>query len=128
MATTADGSRSGYAYELLQDIAQYENVTFVYSCLDGNTQQAMQQLAAGQIDLIPVLRRTAERDDQFAFSAEPIGTVATMLTVKAGTRSIVAGDYDTFDGITVGMSRSGSGRNESFRAYAEEHGFRYTPV
>ena len=61
MATAADGSRSGYAYELLQDIAQHENVTFAYSCLDGNTQQAMQQLAAGQIDLIPVLRRTAER-------------------------------------------------------------------
>ena len=65
MATAADGSRSGYAYELLQDIAQYENVTFAYSCLNGNTQQAMQQLAAGQIDLIPVLRRTAERDEQF---------------------------------------------------------------
>lgn len=128
MTTAADGSRSGYAYELLQDIAQHENVTFTYSCLNGNTQQAMQQLAAGQIDLIPVLRRTAERDEQFAFSAEPIGTVATMLTVKAGNRSIVAGDYDTFDGITVGMSRSGNGRNESFRAYAEEHGFRYTPV
>lgn len=63
MATTADGSRSGYAYELLQDIAQHENVTFTYSCLNGNTQQAMQQLAAGQIDLIPVLRRTAERDE-----------------------------------------------------------------
>ena len=128
MATAADGSRSGYAYELLQDIAQHENVTFTYSCLNGNTQQAMQQLAAGQVDLIPVLRRTAERDEQFAFSAEPIGTVATMLTVKAGNRSIVAGDYDTFDGITVGMSRSGNGRNESFQAYAEEHGFRYTPV
>ena len=128
MATAADGSRSGYAYELLQDIAQHENVTFTYSCLNGNTQQAMQQLAAGQIDLIPVLRRTAERDEQFAFSAEPIGTVATMLTVKAGNRSIVAGDYDTFDGMTVGMSRSGNGRNESFLAYAEEHGFRYTPV
>ena len=128
MATAADGSRSGYAYELLQDIAQYENVTFAYSCLNGNNQQAMQQLAAGQIDLIPVLRRFAERDEQFAFSAEPIGTVATMLTVKAGNRSIVAGDYDTFDGMTVGMSRSGNGRNESFQAYAEEHGFRYTPV
>lgn len=128
MATAADGSRSGYAYELLQDIAQHENVTFTYSCLNGNTQQAMQQLAAGQIDLIPVLRRTEERDEQFAFSAEPIGTVATMLTVKAGNRSIVAGDYDTFDGITVGMSRSGNGRNESFKAYAEEHGFRYTSV
>ena len=63
MTTAADGSRSGYAYELLQDIAQHENVTFTYSCLNGNTQQAMQQLAAGQIDLIPVLRRTAERDE-----------------------------------------------------------------
>ena len=61
MATAADGSRSGYAYELLQDIAQHENVTFAYSCLNGNTQQAMQQLAAGQIDLIPVLRRIAVR-------------------------------------------------------------------
>ena len=48
MTTAADGSRSGYAYELLQDIAQHENVTFTYSCLDGNTQQAMQQLAAGR--------------------------------------------------------------------------------
>ena len=128
MATAADGSRSGYAYELLQDIAQYENVTFAYSCLNGNTQQAMQQLTAGQIDLIPVLRRTEERDEQFAFSAEPIGTVATMLTVKAGNRSIVAGDYSTYDGMTVGMSRSGNGRNDSFKAYAEEHGFRYTSV
>ena len=61
MATAADGS--GYAYELLQDIAQYENVTFAYSCLNGNNQQAMQQLAAGQIDLIPVLRRIAERGE-----------------------------------------------------------------
>ena len=57
------GSRSGYAYELLQDIAQHENVTFTYSCLNGNNQQAMQQLAAGQIDLIPVLRGTEERDE-----------------------------------------------------------------
>lgn len=49
MATAADGSRSGYAYELLQDIAQHENVTFTYSCLNGNTQQAMQQHHRGNI-------------------------------------------------------------------------------
>ncbi len=51
-----------------------------------------------------------------------------MLTVKAGNRSIVAGNYDTFDGMVVGMSRSGNGRNESFKAYAERNGFTYTPV
>ena len=31
--------------------------------------------------MIPVLRRTEERDERFAFSAEPIGSVATMLKV-----------------------------------------------
>lgn len=48
MATAADGSRSGYAYELLQDIAQHENVTFAYSCLDGNTQQACSSWPPGR--------------------------------------------------------------------------------
>ena len=75
MATAADGSRSGYAYELLQDIAQHENVTFAYSCLDGNTQQAMQQLAAGQIDLIPVLRRTAIICEEVATQTKRSGVV-----------------------------------------------------
>ena len=126
--TSQNGSRSGYAYELLQAIAQYENVTFEYSCTDGDSQQAMQMLANGQIDLIPVLRRTDEREEQFAFSAEPIGTVATMLTIKAGNRTIAAGNYATYDGMVVGMSRNGNGRNESFIAYAKEHNFNYTTV
>ena len=126
--TAADGSRSGYAYDMLQSIAQRENVTFEYLCTDGDTDKAMTMLENGQVDLIPVLRKTDERAEQFAFSAEPIGTVATMLTIKAGNRAIVAGNYDTFDGMVVGLSRTGNGRNDSFFAYAEEHGFSYVPV
>ena len=123
-----DGHRSGYSYEVLQRIAQHENVQFEYLAYDCDANEAADMLERGEIDLLPTLRKTDERAERFDFSNEPISNVATMLTVKAGNRSIVAGNYDTFDGMVVGMSRSGNGRNESFKAYAEKNGFTYTPV
>ena len=123
-----DGHRSGYSYEVLQRIAQYENVKFEYVAYDCNANEAADMLERGEIDLLPTLRKTPERAERFAFSSEPISNLATMLTVKAGNRSIVAGDYKTYDGMIVGMSRRGNGRNQSFIHYAEEHGFTYTPI
>lgn len=123
-----DGHRSGYSYEVLQRIAQYENVKFEYVAYDCDANEAADMLERGEIDLLPTLRMTPERAERFAFSSEPISNLATMLTVKAGNRSIVAGNYETYNGMTVGMSRRGNGRNQSFINYAEEHGFTYTPV
>ena len=123
-----DGHRSGYSYEVLQRIAQYENVKFEYVAYDCDASEAADMLERGEIDLLPTLRITPERAERFAFSSEPISNLATMLTVKAGNRSIVAGNYETYNGMTVGMSRRGNGRNQSFIHYAEEHGFTYTPV
>ena len=124
----ADGNRSGYAYDVLQQFARYENVKFEYLGYDCDSIEAMDMLERGEVDILPMLRQTPERAERFDFSTDPIGNVATMLTIKAGNRSIVAGNYATFDGMIVGMSRTGNGRNESFAAYAEEHGFSYTPV
>ena len=123
-----DGHRSGYSYEVLQRIAQYENVKFEYVAYDCDANEAADMLERGEIDLLPTLRKTPERAERFAFSSEPISNLATMLTVRAGNRSIVAGNYETYDGMTVGMSRRGNGRNQSFIHYAEEHGFTYTPI
>ena len=123
-----DGHRSGYSYEVLQRIAQYENVKFEYLGYDCDANEAADMLERGEIDLLPTLRMTPERAERFAFSSEPISNLATMLTVKAGNRSIVAGNYETYNGMTVGMSRRGNGRNQSFIHYAEEHGFTYTPI
>ena len=124
----ADGSRSGYAYETLQDMAKYENLNYEYLGYDCDVNEIMDMLENGEVDIVPMLRKTPEREERFDFSAEPISNIATMLTVKAGNRSIVAGDYSTYDGMIVGVSRTGNSRNDSFKAYAEEHGFRYTLV
>lgn len=124
----ADGSRSGYAYETLQDMATYENLNYEYLGYDCDVNEIMDMLENGEVDIVPMLRKTPEREERFDFSAEPISNIATMLTVKAGNRSIVAGDYSTYDGMIVGVSRTGNSRNDSFKAYAKEHGFRYTLV
>ena len=136
-----DGHRSGYSYEVLQRIAQYENVKFEYVAYDCDANEAADMLERGEIDLLPTLLHMAgidksEIQQQLLVTHKIIPTLvgrdlsnlATMLTVKAGNRSIVAGDYETYDGMIVGMSRRGNGRNQSFIHYAEEHGFTYTPI
>ena len=124
----ADGRYSGYSYELLQKIARYRNVTYLYKGYDEDVEGVMELLRNGEIDLIPTLRKTPEREEEFAFTAIPVGTIATMLTVRAGNRTITAGDYASYDGMSVGFSHDGNGRNQSFIDFAADHGFTYTSV
>ena len=123
-----DGTYSGYSYELLQKLARYRNITYEYAGYDGDVENAVSLLTSGKIDLIPNIRKTPEREEILDFTANPIGTVATMLTVRAGNRTITAGDYSTYDGMVVGFSRDGNGRNQSFIDFAADHGFSYTSV
>lgn len=79
----ADGSYSGYSYELLQKIARYRNVIYEYDGYDGDVNDVMQMLEDGEIDVIPNLRITPDREDRFDFTTSPVGTIASMLTVRA---------------------------------------------
>ena len=74
MATAADGSRSGYAYELLQDIAQHENVTFAYSCLDGNTHARLVMNNVGRVRVERPRAAVLELDDFLRLSGRELLT------------------------------------------------------
>ena len=78
-------------------------------------------LERGEIDLLPTLRKTPERAERFAFSSEPISNLATMLTVKAGNRSIVAGDYETYDGMIVAGAAHRGDHSGRFQPAAQDH-------
>ena len=124
----ADGSYSGYSYELLQKIARYRNVIYEYDGYDGDVNDVMQMLEDGEIDVIPNLHITPDREDRFDFTTSPVGTIASMLTVRAGNRTVIAGEYSTYNGMTVGFSHDGNGRNQSFIEFAADHNFTYTAV
>ena len=49
------------------------------------------------------MKHTDDRDAEFAFSVHPAITATTCMNVRAGNRTVVAGDYSTYDGLRVGL-------------------------
>jgi len=123
----ADGRRSGYGYDFLQEMARYGNWTYEYTGYDKSWSQMQDMLASGEIDLLTSAQKTPEREEQFAFSNSPIGTNSAILTVKSGDTRYRSGSYDTYNGMRIGLLE-GSSRNSRLDAFAADKGFVYTPV
>ena len=84
-------------------------------------------LRNGEIDLLTSATKTPEREVDFAFSENSIGTSSAILTVKAGNTTYFADDYSNWNGIRVGLLQ-GNSRNDSFDQFAVRNGFWYRPV
>lgn len=116
------GRRSGYGYEFLQRLAIHGGWSYEYVGYDGSYADALDMLRSGEVDIVTSVSKTPEREEEFLFSEEPIGRKSAILTVKSGNHSVVAGDYATYEGITVGMLESNS-QNNSFDLFAQSMGF-----
>lgn len=123
---TEDGQRSGYSYDFLQKLQSYLPLPLEYVDYDISFSDSLDLLEQGELDLMATITKTSEREERFLFSDEPMGTEATNLTIKAGNEEIIPGDYDTYDGMVVGIL-DGNTAYESLEALAEEKGFSYEP-
>lgn len=121
------GRRSGYGYEFLQRLAIHGGWSYEYIGYDRSYADSLDMLRSGEVDIVTSVSKTPERETEFLFSDQSIGRKSTILTVKSGNYSIVAGDYTTYDGITVGMLESNS-KNDNFSIFAQKHGFSFRPV
>lgn len=122
-----DGTRSGYGYDFLQKLSVYTGWTYNYVGYDKSWSDMQEMLMDGTIDMVTSAQKTEERQKNFAFSAESIGTNSAVLTVKSGNTKYTAGDYTTYNGMKIGILDSSS-RNDKLAAFAQEKGFTYTPV
>lgn len=121
-----DGERSGYGYDFLRMIAKYLDIDYEYVGYEDSWDEMQQMLEDGEIDMLTSAQKTPEREALFAFS-KPIGDSRAIVTVKNNNRSIVAHDYDTYDGMVIGMLE-GNSRNDDFEKLAQDKGFSYCPV
>lgn len=121
------GVLSGYGYDYLQYMSNYEDWTYEYVGYDKSWKDMQRMLEDGEIDLLTSAPKTPEMEERFAFSNEPIGHSSLIFTVKAGNTKYLAGDYENYDGMKVGLLE-GRSRNSLFQSYAAEHDFDYTPV
>jgi diguanylate cyclase (GGDEF)-like protein len=92
----------GYGYEYLQQISYYTgwDYTYVY----GSFQECLNQLIAGDVDLMTNVTYTASRAEKIAYSALPQGEKQFYLYVKEGQSNIDPQDMTTLSGTSVGVS------------------------
>lgn len=121
-----NGKKSGYGYEFLNLLSRYCNLRFEYTGYDKSWEETLKMLENGEIDLVTSAKKTPEREEKFAFS-KPIGSSYTIITVQKDNDRIISGDYETYDGITMGLLR-GSSQNDNLEDFAREKGFSYMPV
>jgi len=119
----SNGDYTGYGIELLNLISQYSHLNFVYTGYDKSWEEMQDMLERGEIDVVTSARRTRQRAEDFAFSL-PIERNSTILSIREQNTEIRSGDYDTYDGMTIGLL-SGSSQNQSLAGFAEENGFTY---
>ena len=123
----ANGERSGYGYEYLQQMARYTGWKYEYVGYEKSWSDMQKMLENGEIDLLTSAQKTEEREKIFDFSTDPIGYSCTLLTIKAGNVKYTIDNFSTFEGIRVGMIE-GNSRNQDFAEFAAEKGFGYVPV
>jgi signal transduction histidine kinase/CheY-like chemotaxis protein/ABC-type amino acid transport substrate-binding protein len=121
------GNRSGYGYDYLQAMAQYNNWVYDYVGYDKSWSDMLTMLDNGEIDMVTSAQKTPERETKYDFSSQPIGTSSLILCVKEGDTRYSTGNIAGFDGMRVGMIQ-GNSRNDAFAQYAQDQGFSYTPV
>ncbi|MEG1584511.1 MAG: transporter substrate-binding domain-containing protein, partial [Anaerovorax sp.] len=118
-----NGEKSGCGYEYLQELKKYANwrYEYVYATYD----ECLELLKAGEIDLLTSASYSEARDAIFDYSETAMGTKTSILTVKSSDDKYVAGEYETLDGIHVGML-AGNTSNDKLEDFSKKHGFSYT--
>ena len=119
-----NGVRSGYGYDFLQMVTRYVSFDYEYIGYDKTWKDMQEMLENGEIDMVTSMRRTEEREEVFDFSL-PIGTNSVLLNVSIDDGRYTPGDYDSYNGMHIGLLR-GNSRNEDVAEFAEEKGFFYT--
>lgn len=118
-----DGTYTGYAFDYLQEIAQYTGWEYEY--VDVTWDQSLEMLENGEIDIMGTLLLTPERAEVFDFSDLAMGSGYGVLATNLDNEALSYEDFLTFDGLRVGVLK-GNRQQDKFISYSDRHSF--TPV
>lgn len=118
-----DGTLSGYDYEWLQAIAQYNNWTYEYHF--GSFAECYKWLRDGEIDLMGIINKTPERESLFDFSRVNVGIEQCCIYTNNDNSRFEYEDFYHFDNMVIGIEE-GTLQGEMLRLYAEANHFNYT--
>ncbi|MDY6267947.1 MAG: transporter substrate-binding domain-containing protein [Selenomonadaceae bacterium] len=122
----SEGRFQGYDAVFLYEIARYTGWTYAFVPYD-DWSQAVADLAAGKIDILPTVLKTPEREQQMNFSLYPMAQTSVGVLKRPDDTRFVYGELSTIDGMRIGV-RSGTADTKDFMAWMERHGLQGTLV
>lgn len=95
------GVFSGYGYDYLQEIAQYNGWEYEY--VPGTYNECLAMLKEGKIDLMGAILKTPELETIYDFAALPTGNNYLSLLAPEGQLNYAYEDFAGFNGLHVGL-------------------------
>ncbi len=100
----APGERlSGWGYEYLQTLSYYTK-GWQYEYVSGTFTELMDMLEAGEIDLMPNISYSPEREQKLLFSSNPEGTERYYIYARPDRDDLAKGDPQALQGLTIGCN------------------------
>lgn len=94
---------SGWGYDYLQTLSYY-TPGWQYEYVSGTFPELMDMLEAGEIDLMPNISYSAEREQKLLFSSNPEGTERYYIYAKPDRDDLAKGDPQALQGLTIGCN------------------------
>lgn len=94
---------SGWGYEYLQTLSYYTK-GWRYEYVSGTFSELMDMLEAGEIDLMPNISHSAEREQKLLFSSNPEGTERYYIYARPDRDDLAKGDPQALQGLTIGCN------------------------
>lgn len=94
---------SGWGYEYLQTLSYY-TPGWQYEYVSGTFTELMEKLETGEIDLMPNISYSAEREQKLLFSSNPEGTERYYIYAKPDRDDLAKGDPQALQGLTIGCN------------------------
>ena len=118
------GVYRGYGVEYMQQIAQYNDWTYVY--VFDTLENCFNRLESGQLDMICSIQKTEERTKKYLYSEIPLGYEYSIIYARPDS-DIYYEDYDAMKGKKVGLLEV-SAHSDNYLEYAESLGLNSEPV
>lgn len=94
---------SGWGYEYLQTLSYYTK-GWQYEYVSGTFTELINMLEAGEIDLMPNISYSEEREQTLLFSSNPEGTERYYIYAKPDRDDLAKGDPQALQGLTIGCN------------------------
>ena len=94
---------SGWGYEYLQTLSYYTK-GWQYEYVSGTFTELLDMLEAGEIDLMPNISYSEEREQTLLFSSNPEGTERYYIYAKPDRDDLAKGDPQALQGLTIGRN------------------------